>query len=119
MGQEEKSRATKDLWIGLRCRNASCGLDFPACCDPGNEELIIGIPLDATAEVVGKMANTLLGKLSPALTAISSFHGTKAFASGAINVSPALQHCPHCGRWYLYPYSDYFMTMEDMPKMPE
>lgn len=119
MGQEEKSVVTKNLWVGLRCRNASCSLDFPACGNPDGEELAAGIPLDASAEVAASTANALLGRLSPMLNAIACLHGARTVASGDVNLSPALQHCPHCGRWYLYPYSDYFMTMEDMPKTPK
>jgi len=113
----EKNAARKSLWIGLRCRNKDCNNDFLVQGDDGG--LVTEISMDASVEEAANTANAMLGRLSPILDAISALHGAKAFTSGTVNISSSLQHCPYCGRWYLYPYSDYFLTVEDMPELPE
>lgn len=110
----EKNGTAKRFWIGLRCRNKDCNKDFIVDCD--GEALVTEIPADGDMKEATSIVNAMLGRLSPILNSISVLHGAKPLTSEAANIESALQHCSHCGRWYFYPYSDYFLTMEETPR---
>ncbi len=116
MGQRKIGTA-KHVWVGLRCRNRDCNRDFLASSE--GKALLTELPAGISEETAVHAVDAMTSKMSVILGAIAALHGAKAPASPSVNLVPAFQQCPHCGRLYLYSYSDYFVTMEEFPQTPQ
>jgi len=107
-----------DLWVGVRCRNPNCLRDFSITEHGKPLAITVGL-VEGGEEGVKKRVSDLLDKMNPILNTIAALHGVQTSASGEVDAAITLQHCPYCGRSYIYLYPDYFITMEDMPEIPE
>jgi hypothetical protein len=106
------------LWVGVRCRNPNCLRDFQAT-EYGKPLAITVDPIEDGEEGAKKRVGDLCGKMNPILNTIAALHGAQTSTSGEVDAAIILQCCPYCGRFYIYVYSDYFITSEPMPELPE
>ena len=114
----EHKRSEKVIWSGVQCRNPDCREDFPVSVN--SDLLVQHIGPDVTEGKVIEACSEIANRLSGAFTTMAALQGAATRSeSGAIDIDPLLQHCPYCGRFYLYLYSDFFITSEDVPELPE
>jgi len=111
---EPSNHSNRQFWLAVQCRNATCKKDFPVMVD--SKPVAVPIGLEATASETQRACDKIAGQVSGLLDKAAFLQGAKTSASGRIDITPLFQHCPYCGRFYIYSHPDFFMTTENVPK---